>query len=320
MKQICNAGFPSVSHGYVFGCHDDLLPDYRINSFTYKDLALHHELAPCEAVNSCFAQRFPNRHWAYTASGSHGIAVALKLLELQPDDCVTIFTSTGNSYISGCVTREIEKICRWSREMTPTTKVVFVNHEFGIAYPNVHSLKSYGLPIIEDCCYAFNSATPENGIGQIGDFVIYSFAKYFSIQFGGLLVARNCIFENNLIDLESKQYLQTVLSHYILQVEAIGIQRVTNHNTLSQLLEPLGIKPRFTLKSGEVPGVYMFYAPDYVDLPALKQHLWARGIQCSVFYGEQAFFLPLHQGLGRTDFGYFYACLHHFLHYTDSSS
>lgn len=319
MKQNCNIGFPSVSHGYVFNGHDDLLPDYRINSFTYKDLALHHELGPSNAVDDYFTERFPGLYHAYTASGSHGIAVALNLLDLGPDDCVTIFTSTGNSYISGCVTREIEKICRWSRAMTAATKVIFVNHEFGFAFPDVRSLKAHGLPIIEDCCYAFASDTPENGIGQVGDFVIYSFAKYFSIQFGGLIVSRHHRFDN-LIDAESKEYLQTVLSHYLPQIEPIGAQRIANHAALTKLFDPLGFTPRFSIKDGEVPGVYMFQAPDNVDLPGLKTYLWAKGIQCSVFYGEQAFFLPLHQGLGKTDFGYFYACLHRFLVSNDLSA
>jgi len=42
-----------------------------------------------------------------------------------------------------------------------------------------------------------------------------------------------------------------------------------------------------------------------VNLPELKKHFWAHGIQCSVFYGEDAFFIPAHQALDEQDMLYF---------------
>jgi hypothetical protein len=42
-----------------------------------------------------------------------------------------------------------------------------------------------------------------------------------------------------------------------------------------------------------------------LDLPELKKHLYAHGIQCSVFYGEEAFFIPVHQALSEQDMDYF---------------
>ncbi len=48
---------------------------------------------------------------------------------LPPDDVVTILTTSGNFYISSCVTAEIEKFCKWDREITDQTKVIFVNHK-----------------------------------------------------------------------------------------------------------------------------------------------------------------------------------------------
>jgi len=40
-------------------------------------------------------------------------------------------------------------------------------------------------------------------------------------------------------------------------------------------------------------------------LPSLKTMLWAHGIQSSIFYGENAFFIPSHQNLDENDILYF---------------
>ena len=45
----------------------------------------------------------------------------------------------------------------------------------------------------------------------------------------------------------------------------------------------------------------MFRTDNYqIDLPELKKYYWAHGVQCSVFYGEDAFFIPVHQALTDT--------------------
>ena len=66
----------------------------------------------------------------------------------------------------------------------------------------------------------------------------------------------------------------------------------------------MGCTPRLALEGRTVPGVYLCMAPAGFELPALRTWLWELGIQCSVFYGEQAFFVPVHQGLEREDLDY----------------
>ena len=45
----------------------------------------------------------------------------------------------------------------------------------------------------------------------------------------------------------------------------------------------------------------MFQTSAGVDLPALKTFAQQHGIESSVFYGEQAFFVPVHERLAPTD-------------------
>ena len=306
---------PLVRDGFVFNLHEDLRPCYRLNPFTTGQTAAFRPAHSPEAsrVDAVLAERFNGRPFAYTANGRQAIREALRLLQLAPDDCVTILTSTGNHYISGCVTSEISAVCQWSRKIEPTTKVLFVNHEFGVPYPNLSALKHYGLPIIEDCCYAFHSATPENHVGQVGDFVLYSFAKYFPIQFGGLLIApMGQALPADLLDTDTAAYLRRALNQLYPEIDDIATRRHANQVELARRLAPLGLIPRFDFSAGGVPGVFMFTAPANWLLPALKEFIWDCGIHCSVFYGEQAFFIPVHQALSVTALDYFSVCLAQF--------
>ena len=281
------------------------MPDYKICPFSTTYIAKNKNLPKSDFIDGYFKNRFGHSNYTYTSSGREAINVALKYYNLNDDDCVTIFTTTGNFYISACVTKEIEKFCRWSRNIEPNTKIIFVNHEFGFPYENMEQLKQFNIPIIEDCAHSFFSTDEKSMIGKVGDFVIFSFPKMFPLQAGGLLVSNlnsttyHCIDENML------DYLKSGLSFYIKNSQDIIETRKRNYNYLSETLEELGISPRFELTDNITPGVFMFKCNKEIDYPELKKFLYQNGIQCSVFYGEQSFFIPVHQDLRDDDLNYF---------------
>ena len=284
------------------------LPSYRIGPFQTRDLSINHCLPDSNLIDDYLKKRFGSREFHYTENGRRAINIALSYFDLKRDDVVTILTSSGNFYISGCVTKEIEKFCKWSRELIPETKVVFVNHEFGYPYPELRKLKDLKLPIIEDCAGSFFSDDSFHDIGNIGDFVIYSFPKMFPLQVGGLLVS-------NLpgrLDLSYKisegllRHIKNVLSANINNEEAIINKRLSNYRFLKDQFEQMNADMRFELTRETVPGVFMFKTDKLkLDLPELKKYYYAHGVQCSVFYGEDAFFIPLHQSLTEQDLIYF---------------
>ena len=152
--------------------------------------------------------------------------------------------------------------------------------------------------------------------GRIGDFVIYSFPKMFPIQIGGLLVTNlaNDLGIGYQLDAQRLRYVKNVLSHYIVEKESIIKARQYNYHYLNDKFCRLNLEKRFKILDGTVPGVYMFRTDKTTtDLPELKKYFYAHGVQCSVFYGEQAFFIPVHQALTETDMLYFYEVIKSFL-------
>ena len=289
-------------------------PSYRISPFRTSDIVKNLALPPSTDVIKTLDNRFQGRKWCYTKSGKEGIALALEALDLNRDDCITIITTSDNIYISRCVTREIEKVCDWSREIQSNTKALFVNHEFGYPFRDLQYLKRYNLPIIEDACHSYLANTDMHDMGLVGDFIIFSLPKVYAIQIGGILSystnynIKSCVeFGSGIAD-----YLSSVLSFYQDDLELIKLTRLQNYHGLADRFAKLDCRPRFKLLKYDVPGVFLFSVPEGVDLDRMKEHGWRHGIECSVFYGEKAFFIPVHQHLKETDLDYFYAVFSNF--------
>lgn len=292
------------------------LPSYRIGPFQTIDLSLNHNLPDNNHIDSYFKKRFQGKDYVYTENGRKAMHLAFKSFKLQKDDVVTILTTTENFYISGCVTAEIEKFCKWSRKMEKNTKLIFVNHEFGYPYPDIAKLLEYNIPIIEDCAGSFFSEDSDHSIGNIGDYVIYSFPKMFKLQVGGLLVSnrKERPIPQYQLDQNLLKHIKNVLSFYINDKEKIIHQRISNYKFLREKFESMGFSERFALSKGAVPGVFMFKMNDHrLNLPELKKYFWDHGVQCSVFYGEEAFFIPVHQSLSEEDMMYFYEIMKSYL-------
>lgn len=291
-------------------------PSYRIGPFRTSDMSINNQLPKSDLIDDYFNIRFPKRHFTYTENGRQAINIALSSFDLIESDVVTILTTTNNFYISGCVTKEVEKFCKWSRELTPETKVLFVNHEFGYPYHDLHNLKKHNLPIIEDCAGSFFSQDIYDSIGNIGDYVIYSFPKMFPIQIGGLLVSNGTIDRPTVTPIggERLRYIKNVLSFHIISEHEIAEKRFFNYDYLKSRFESLGFRERFAVDRKSVPAVFMFRTDGQsLDLPEMKNYFYAHGIQCSVFYGEETFFVPVHQSLNEYDMQYFYVVMKSFI-------
>jgi len=302
----------------MFIIHPDLFltPSYRVSPFKTDDVGRNATIVDDDFAVHYFNKRFGADKWQYTYSGKEAIRCALKKYSLQSTDLVTVLTTSQNFYISSCVTKEIESFCRWNRELVPETKLIFVNHEFGYPYPNMEQLVASGLPIIEDCCTTFFSQDDSGTLGQYGDFSVYSFPKFFPMQIGGLLVSnKNRVFEQgNLVKETEKKNIENVVSFYLRKEKSILEIRASHYDYAVRLFSTLGFTARFEKSEKSIPSVLLLNNHGIIrDLHQLKVFLYEHGIQNSVFYGEDAFFIPIHQNLTTTDLDYFFTVIRYFI-------
>ncbi len=301
---------------FVYDPDPFLLPSYRISPFQTSDIAFN---ATLNSNNSrkIFDQYLDDRfnQWFLTINGREAIRIALNQFDLSKESTVTILTTSGNKYISSCVTNEIERVCSWNRSLSSKTDLIFVNHEFGTVYPNMENLKKTGLPIIEDCCTTFFSDDEYGMLGKYGDFAVYSFPKFFPIQIGGVLVCNRGTkeFQSHLKQVE-RDYIRNVVGKYLERKEELIEHRRAIMQYQLSLFEEMGFSAFFEVNEKEILSVLMLNNHGVIgDLSALKKYLWKNGIQASVFYGEDAFFIPSHQRLNKMDVLYHYKLIEKYL-------
>ncbi len=287
----------------VVDAGDELIPAIRIHPFNNKYVLT--EEGDTYKAREYLNKRF--KHYKIFPKGREALYAALCSYNLQNDDLVTILTTSNNFYISKCVTREVDKICKWNREVTEETKVIIFNHEFGFPRRDMKEIAEYGLPIIEDCAHTFYDEDSE--IGKYSDWVVYSLPKAFPMQMGGVLVGKNDIDAPDNVGLE--YYVFSNLSKHVNCIDEYKSKRQFNFQYLCDGLESIGIHPYFT-DDKAIPGTFLFRWNVDIDYPKLKTFMYENGVECSVFYGQNAFFVPVHQELSQPELDYIICLLHYF--------
>jgi hypothetical protein len=281
-------------------------PFISISPFSYHTLDLVHnsklshsqELTLREWLNT-----YLQRDYLLIKSARHGLDLILLELAVGPTDVVTILPSIGKFYVSGCVTRTIEKRCKWSMKVEPNTRALLVIHEWGVPHPDMEGICSMGYPVIEDCAYAFASSTPKGRVGVKGEYAIYSLPKLFPVNFGGVI----CGLRNDVPELDGNamSYICKCL-HVSGDIAETIRRRVENWNYLKQRFESIGVDALFQLSPGLVPGVFVFVVSDTIDPEIVKQHYISHGVESSIYYGTSSVFIPCHQCLEKGSLEYLF--------------
>lgn len=298
------------------------LPTYRIGTFVTQSITRNTLLENSYSENaiSYFNSRFGENNWLLTKNGREGMALAMQDLALPKDSITTILTPSNNFYISGCVTSTIKNYTSWNREKSPQTAAYFVNHEFGYLYPHMEQLVAEGLPVVEDCCTTFFSQDEAQKIGLYGRYSVFSFPKFFSIQIGGLIVGEGVALNAELagkvsLTEEEKTHVLKVVGFELSQKEELLRKRKEVFDYATKRFEELGFSLRFPNKEGVVPSVLLLDNNGIIkDLNSYRTLFDRHGIQNSVFYGEDAFFMPCHQYLSLIDIDYFQHIIQFNLH------
>lgn len=242
-----------------------------------------------------------------TLNGREAIDLALGELGLARSDEILIVTTSGSPYVSNCVTSAIEKRCAWSREAGPLTRAIFLIHEFGFPARLSLELTALGLPIIEDCAYAYGTRPSDGSTGSYGDFVIWSFSKAVPLPFGGLLKSREPISGQSRLSVQGQRYAPPVAASYLREAEAAFEQRRRVFEAYRKRFATQGFRPLFEPEAGVVPHAFVVAMDDEKLAAAIKPRMQAMGVISSVFYGGGGYFLPNHQGLSDAGVEYIVA-------------
>lgn len=250
----------------------------------------------------------------FTESGRAALLACLKDLNLSGTDEVLIVKNTDGKYISGCVTKTIESVCRWSQALSPATKAVLVIHEFGFPCPVQKFLpfKEMGLPILEDCAYAIGTRLEKGGVGRWGDYALYSLTKYYPIPFGGILISTKRIGPDAKrlgVSSDRKRIIHKTLSGSRNFTKVWNAIRRENWKYFSRRISRPGFGPYFQLPKKVVPGVFLVKVPESFPADKVKQSLVGAGVEATRFYHQGGFYFPVHQFL--TDYEKKYI-LHYF--------
>lgn len=115
----------------------------------------------------------------------------LSSLELDRSDEIAILTTSGETYVSTCISITCFNFSKISRVVSKNTKVIILIHEFGWIMDDLEEKvkvwKENGICIIEDCAHIAGIKFDGKMVGEFGDFAIFSLPKIIPVTAGGLL-------------------------------------------------------------------------------------------------------------------------------------
>jgi hypothetical protein len=144
----------------------------------------------------------------FTPSGRSALDTILRGLLLEPADEVLITNTSGQTYVSPCVTCIVFNHCQPSRVLTERTRAIVAIHEFGYPHPQLDELfraaRERGIPLIEDCAHSLDSTVDETPLGSFGDFAIFSLPKVLPVRSGGIVVGPAGALDDAPADVEAE--------------------------------------------------------------------------------------------------------------------
>jgi hypothetical protein len=248
---------------------------------------------------------------------SYAIQAVLELLKEDSERREVVIVKTfGSDFITGCVTKAIEKAgYSWilRGEITSNTRAVLAIHEFGLPVFQARDMtllrqaQEAGVPIIEDCAWrAFR-------VWDWSNYVVISLQKIYPINYGGLLIGAvipdEKLWDWGLLDV----FKRDRLSHESAFDDGAAIRK-RNWEFYHLLATADGMIPddcydyAGAVASGEWrPTVYMQRFKDDAEADAIVARLEEFGIQAGHYHGEPVVYLPIHQNMTLAEVEYMFA-------------
>lgn len=292
-------------------------PMITLTPFSAQNMVNYHNEPPSDAKA---LEQYFGKTFTILPRAIYAIKALLIHLDLKPTDNVAIYkTFNDNDFISTCVTGTIESRCKWGRKINAKTKAVMVIHEYGYPYKDLIKLKAEckkrGIPLIENCAWAYGSKVDGKEIGTVGDYAIYSLSKFLPIAYGAVLKGLAISDEQNwddfkMLDYFKREIVTRQLIEHMPKLAEQQAQRVKNWHALEKLFGLSGYPPLTKLEDNVYPTVFPIKVDSY---QAMFEKYGAYGVETGRYYHEEALLLPIHQALDTPQMEYIYAIYHGYL-------
>ncbi len=288
----------------------DLPIDLRITPFDTAAYGI--DPGPPEPGRDLFTKIVGTDEWTFFPRAMFAIAGALMEYRdqgrLSSDDEVLISTTTGTPYISSCVTRAIESVCKWSQTPSDKTHAVFLIHEFGFPNPHAAEMRAFcdarGIPLIEDLAYGWGS----EGAGMWGDVKIISFTKLLPLQYGGALVGMKIPPERHWKILRSSDPAKGDEVFGLLPKvwQPLAEIRGARQNVWNMYAGRLAqvVAPWSELAPSVLPGAFIAKLENEDEMQRVSAFVKPFGIEVGNWYHHASIFLPCHQRMTRRHVDY----------------
>ncbi len=197
-----------------------------------------------------------------------------------------------------------------SARITPKTKAVIVPHMFGMA-ADMDEIRSFGIPVIEDCAHSLGSRYKGAFTGSFGDLAMFSFyaTKIIATGEGGMVLSSNetlieCI--RDLRDYDEKEALKIRYNYKLTDIEAsLGFSQLKKLSSFIEIRQKIAslynrefqASPfRLPFISPDRDHVYYRYVAIHDRAADFIEKMTQAGVSC-----RRPVFKPLHRYLNLPD-------------------
>lgn len=228
------------------------------------------------------------RQHLFFENGKAAIHHIMNIMKLKRDDEVCIFTSTGENFVSTCVTGPVFNYCKVSRVVTEKTKALYIIHEFGFPHPDMMKIVALGrkkkIPVIEDCAHTFDSRLNGTLVGNFGDYAIYSITKHLPVSMGGILTGKRLSKRTEYYDVKTAEKVKQEFENYVGYLPEFSERRRNIDAGLKALFKKYGASyvksagdptPYYTiLKTKHYKEAYADLSPQVAELGRIYIKNW----------------------------------------------
>jgi hypothetical protein len=248
-------------------------------------------------IHEYFRRHFDKPWSLLTTGGRSAMSVIFNHLKLKQDDEIWITTTFNYPNISSCVTCTVFNYCKPSRVLSPATKAIFVIHEFGVAHPELASLRAIaserGIPLIEDCAHTFMSLDFSGSpVGTSADWVVMSFPKFYPVYSGGMVLSGDAS-RSPMTGLTGEDDDFQIVSGSLPLTESYAADRIKIADMLIGAIQNESLTP--LLKPRDSSTVGWFFPVDTPDASVYCEAFRKKGIEAGIWHGSNVVVLPLHQ-------------------------